>query len=273
MMKKWLLISVTAAMLTGCGTLYVSEGITDEGQVDNIIFPQREDAWLQEGVFVNKDNLRSIKAGISKDDLYYLIGRPHFNEAQYAREWDYIFNFRQADDTVNVCQYKVIFDKAFKGQAFYWLPQDCANELDVPKLANVPAPLPVHRETVTLETDTLFTFDKWQTQYILPEGKASLDKLLAKINHYQLKASDIHLEIIGHTDRLGEAMYNFNLSQLRAETIRQYFIRHGIAPHQIVARGLGESFPVKTCQQNNRQGLIDCLQPNRRVEIQVVVYP
>ena len=48
---------------------------------------------------------------MNKDQLYYLIGRPHFEEGLYGvREWDYAFNYRE-NGVHKICQFKIGFDK------------------------------------------------------------------------------------------------------------------------------------------------------------------
>lgn len=274
------LISLTMLAMTGCvGTKYLSEGITDEGHVEpeNISFPELEDAWQTEGQFPNSENLSKIKPGIAKDELYQLIGRPHFSEAQHAREWDYIMKFYQPDNSVKICQYKVIFDTDFKGQEFYWKPADCPPQKPVVAPAQPPsapivtvAPAPL-KERINLGADALFKFDKWQPENMLPQGRAELDALATKLREYQTMG-DTRIVITGHTDRKGDDMYNMNLSQLRAQTVRAYLVNQGVNPSSMLAVGAGESQPVKECSTNlPRQQEIDCLQPNRRVTLDVIV--
>lgn len=274
------LISLTMLAVTGCvGTKYLSEGITDEGHVEpeNILFPELEDAWQKEGQFPNSENLSKIKPGIVKDELYQLIGRPHFSEAQHAREWDYIMKFYQPDNSVKICQYKVIFDTDFKGQEFYWKPADCPPQKPVVAPAQPPsapivtvAPAPL-KEHINLGADALFKFDKWQPENMLPKGRAELDELATKLRQYQ-DLGETRIVITGHTDRKGDDMYNMNLSQLRAQTVRSYLVERGVNPSSMIAIGAGKSTPVKECPTNlSRQQEIDCLQPNRRVTLDVIV--
>lgn len=126
-----LLAGATLLALQGC-SLYVSKGISDDGRAEEVVFPEiPKSAWLKEGTFPNLDNLRQVKPGVSKDQLYGLLGQPHFAEGMGpVREWDYVFNFRQGNGSdYQTCQYKVIFDKDYRGQSFYWLPQSCAARL------------------------------------------------------------------------------------------------------------------------------------------------
>lgn len=265
--------------LTGCmGTKYLSEGISDEGHVEpqNIVFPELDDAWQKQGQFPNRENLSKIRAGVVKDELYQLIGRPHFSEAQHAREWDYIMKFYQEDDSVKVCQYKVIFDKDYRGQEFYWQPADCAKYAKLPTAAPVATPAIatpiIKQEKITLAADALFKFDQWKTSEMLTKGRQDLDELAQKLIDYS-RQGDARIIITGHTDYLGDDAYNMNLSQLRAQTVRRYLIEQGVDASTMIAMGAGESEPVKQCSANvSRQALIDCLQPNRRVEVSVSLY-
>lgn len=273
------LVALGLSSLTAC-TNTISHNIDSNGHVQksDVIFPNVDKAWQKDGQFPNSENLSKIKPGIAKDELYQLIGRPHFSEAQHAREWDYIMKFYQPDNSVKICQYKVIFDTDFKGQEFYWEPADCPPQRAVvapaqpsyaPIVTVAPAPL---KERINLSADALFKFDKWQPENMLPQGRSELDALATKLREYQTMG-DIRIVITGHTDRKGDDMYNMNLSQLRAQTVRAYLVNQGVDPGSILAVGAGESQPVKECSTNlPRQQEIDCLQPNRRVTVDINGY-
>lgn len=280
MMKKIALLSLSLLALTGCmGTKNLSQNISNEGTVakDDIVFPELDKAWQKDGQFPNSENLAKIRAGVAKDELYQLIGRPHFSEANKAREWDYIMKFYRPDESVQICQYKVIFDKDYKGQEFYWKPADCVNYVKPLTPVTEPAPpvlvgTPIINEKINLGADALFYFDKFKPQDMLPKGKPELDQLAQKLAEYSKKGR-MQVMITGHTDRFGDDMYNMNLSLLRAQTVRSYLIERGVDAGSIWATGAGESQPVKHCADNlPKKQAIDCLQPNRRVEVQVSVY-
>ena len=69
------------------------------------------------------------------------------------------------------------------------------------------------------------------------------------------------LIIEGHTDNIGDHAYNRDLSQRRAEAVRQNFIRQGIDGSRLVARGMGEAYPVAA--NSSSAGRLH----NRRVEL------
>lgn len=289
-MKKLQGLSILAASvlaITGCmGTKQVSQNISNQGTIaaEDIYFPELNKAWQKDGQFPNRENLSKIRPGVAKDELYQLIGRPHFNESNRAREWDYIMKFYQADDSVKVCQYKVIFDENFRGQEFYWLPADCAQYAKPPAagqiiIINQPAPAPapaapIVQERINLSADALFKFDKWKIEDMLPAGRARLDELVIKLREWE-KRGDSRVNIVGHTDRLGSDEYNMGLSQRRAETVRSYLISRGVNAATLTATGAGklQPLPEVVCSDAMpRNQLIKCLQPNRRVTVDVAVY-
>ena len=119
---------------------------------------------------------------------------------------------------------------------------------------------------VTLDADTLFDFDK---AVLRPAGIQALDEFLEK-------AKGINPEVIiavGHADRFGSEAYNQTLSEKRAAAVKNYMVSKGIDANRIHAEGKGESQPVTKadeCKGAKSAKVIACLQPDRRVEIEVV---
>ncbi|NOT18600.1 MAG: OmpA family protein [Sulfuriferula sp.] len=118
-----------------------------------------------------------------------------------------------------------------------------------------------------LETDALFAFNQAGVEYLVLGGRHKLDKLIATMKAWH---SITQIEIDGHADRLGKTSYNQQLSTRRAEKIRDYLVQHGIAANLVTVKGAGTSDPVVSCdQKQSHTQLINCLQPNRRVEFVV----
>ena len=257
---RMLLLTVGAALaLTACGTRHVSRDISPQGVAGEVIFPDPAHIVLKGGTFPNLDDLRLVGPGVTKDQLYQLLGRPHFHEG-YAgvREWDYLFHFRK-DGKIITCQYKVVYDKDYLAQTFHWAPASCAD------LLTEAAPPAAKERTFNLSADALFEFAKYGADDILPKGHEEL----AAIAEQLADANKMTITVVGHTDRIGSDASNQLLSQRRAQTVRQYLVDRGVPAMSISAEGRGESQPVKDCEEQSRDALIACLLPNRRVEIQV----
>ncbi|MDD9840548.1 porin OmpA, partial [Escherichia coli] len=74
------------------------------------------------------------------------------------------------------------------------------------------------------------------------------------------------------TDRIGSQNYNLPLSEKRAQSVVDYLVSKGIPANSISAEGRGKENPVtgNTCDNiKARAALIDCLAPDRRVEIEI----
>ena len=75
---------------------------------------------------------------------------------------------------------------------------------------------------------------------------------------------DLNVEIAGHTDSVGDADYNQQLSLKRAQAVRNYLIELGVAPGQLEANGYGETSPIRS--NETKEGR----ERNRRVEFNVI---
>jgi len=151
-----------------------------------------------------------------------------------------------------------------------WEKKDATMECDpdlVPKpeqVAEAPAPVIAPPEKITFSADALFDFD---SATLKPEGELALDSFadkLASLNYDLIIA-------VGYADRIGNDDYNKDLSVRRAESVKEYLVAHkGIDQDRVFTDGKGEANPVTgdSCQ-GDRSGLIECLAPDRRVEIEV----
>ncbi len=130
--------------------------------------------------------------------------------------------------------------------------------------APVPAPAPVQMprvERITMSDTELFDFNKAQLR--LPQPR--LDELAATLaSNPQIN----NVSVNGYTDRLGTDAYNRKLSQQRAEAVKAYLVSKGVESSRVRAVGHGEGNPVVQCTEKDRAALINCLAPNRRVEIE-----
>jgi OmpA-OmpF porin, OOP family len=118
-------------------------------------------------------------------------------------------------------------------------------------------------EKVTLQADALFDFDK---AIVKPDARTRLDDLVTRMKGVNLEV----IIAVGHTDRIGGDAYNQKLSVRRAEAVKAYLVSKGIAANRIYTEGKGKRQPVKNCTGNFSKALVACLEPNRRVEVEVV---
>ena len=103
-----------------------------------------------------------------------------------------------------------------------------------------------------------FDYDRASFQ---TESYSELNKLESMLR----QNPQVKVEISGHTDNYGHWQYNRNLSQKRAEAVKDYLTKKGIDSRRIKAVGYGESKPLAT-NDDEDQGR----ELNRRVEFKVL---
>ncbi len=107
---------------------------------------------------------------------------------------------------------------------------------------------------ITLNGSVLFASNKSD---LLPAAMAALDNVVTAIKSDPSR----NVTINGYTDSQGARAYNMDLSQKRADSVRTYFVTHGIAPETVKAVGYGPDQPIAD------NGTADGRANNRRVEI------
>lgn len=168
----------------------------------------------------------------------------------------------------------------------YWTPADavagCDGEL-VPPVANVTAPPIVQAEpakpapvvaqaapvshcdfNMTLQSEQTFAFN---SSKLSPAAKAVLD---TQFRNKLANCGQIDkIVVTGYTDRIGSDSYNQALSESRAKEVAEYLTKMN-AGTTIEHHGMGKQHELKDCNGVKPQKkLIECLAPNRRVEIEV----
>jgi uncharacterized membrane protein YgcG len=125
-------------------------------------------------------------------------------------------------------------------------------------------------EKITLNTDVLFGFNKSE---LTPAGEQKLDELAKSAQG----ANVDKVVLTGHADRIGSDDYNQKLSEERAQAVADYLASKGVDRSHLQVEAKGESEPVTGNQcdrlgpeNNKNQKLIACLQPDRRVEAELL---
>ncbi|MFP5306352.1 MAG: OmpA family protein [Gammaproteobacteria bacterium] len=131
----------------------------------------------------------------------------------------------------------------------------------VDKPAQPAQPTPEAVTEVDLErrfTDVLFAFDKYD---LSPTAISILDDAAETINRLSEQDPNVRVKVDGHTDWIGTDAYNMGLGERRANAVKQYLIRKGVASDRIDTTSYGESKPVATNETAEGRAL------NRRSEV------
>jgi len=103
-------------------------------------------------------------------------------------------------------------------------------------------------EAITFDTDST---------YVRPGVEDDLFALASNLRKYP----DSTVDVIGHTDDVGDASYNQGLSARRADSVRVILMQDGVEPSRLRAYGRGETEPVASNETAFGRA------QNRRVEI------
>jgi len=132
--------------------------------------------------------------------------------------------------------------------------QEAVNRVD--SLAGVVANLDNFKQLS--DVSVTFRFDK---SVLTPEDKAQLDGVASSLT----SDKGYILALTGGTDSVGDADYNYRLSQKRADAVVNYLAtKYNIPPHKFYLIGIGKDNPV--ADNSSRAGRAE----NRRVEVKVL---
>jgi len=109
-------------------------------------------------------------------------------------------------------------------------------------------------DEVTLSAETSFAFNSAELK---PAAFPQLDKILEEMKRYPMS----RWRIEGHTDNVGSTEGNIQMSQMRAESVLNYFVSRGIPKGRFTVVGLGSIEPISDNKTPEGRA------KNRRVEI------
>jgi outer membrane protein OmpA-like peptidoglycan-associated protein len=118
----------------------------------------------------------------------------------------------------------------------------------------------IHREgdllAVSLKGDVTFDYN---SATVRPGLYSEIDRIVNVL----LKYPQTVIRVEGHTDSSGSDAYNMDLSQRRADSVKNLFIQRGLSPSRIETMAFGESLPVADNSTEAGRAM------NRRVEIKI----
>lgn len=133
------------------------------------------------------------------------------------------------------------------------------------KVAEEPKPEPVAAAApamVSTDGKVTFGFDRADLD---ATATAAIDTL---VGDAKSKGSIKSVRVTGHADRIGTEEYNLDLSLRRAGAVGDYLTQNaGVDAQSVELAGKGESQPLVGCEGVRGAALVNCLAPNRRVEV------
>lgn len=130
-----------------------------------------------------------------------------------------------------------------------------------------PTPLAVAEPSISsnasFSADALFAFDDAS---LSGPGRARLQDFAGRVRDAMGTGS---VRVVGHTDRLGDAEYNAQLSRARAAAVGE-FLKTLLPGADVVTEGHGSAEPIVICEGQVGAHAIACLAPNKRVTVQTI---
>ncbi len=253
-----------SAINTVCPPQNCKQELVFEDHTNNAMW---KSAALKLISFINSHNVKDASITIKEGKM---ILRGRFPDPQTKEAFDKLLSDFEGTGLETEDQTAIFIDKRIKEPAATEKPEHKTAEItSSPEISPTPAPettlSDIQKERIqsaqeqinTLLRENPIYFERNSNEITL-DSKAILDKIIDIVNQNTEQIEK--LRIAGHTDASGPAEYNKRLSRKRAESVREYLIRHNIQVPAIEAIGYGEEQPITDNPYAKE---------NRRVEITI----